>query len=169
MHRSRHARFGLLVDGYSADLYRYAAWLCGDRAMAEDLVQETFMRAWRSLGGLRKEGAAKAWLFALLKREHAREYVRPRESRDETDYTAGVSRHDGDTEALLLRRALAALTPEYRESLVLQVMGGFSCVEIANILEIAPRVAMSRIFRARKYLRDTLSDERLDRSNKVMA
>jgi RNA polymerase sigma-70 factor (ECF subfamily) len=48
------------VRAHSGELYRYAYWLCGDSALAQDLVQETFLRAWRSLDALRETVAAKA-------------------------------------------------------------------------------------------------------------
>ncbi len=172
MHKSRQARFGLLIEAYAADLYRYAAWLCSDRAMAEDLVQETFMRAWHSLDSSKHKGAAKFWLFRMLQREHARQSNRSQAQRAEMGegVLADVGRYDGNAEAVDLRRALAALPPEHREPLVLQVIGGFSCEEIAGILDTASSDVISHLFRARKQLREAVSNERLDRANnKVMA
>jgi RNA polymerase sigma-70 factor (ECF subfamily) len=171
MHRSRQARFGLLIEGYAADLYRYAAWLCGDRATAEDLVQETFMRAWRSLDTLRKGGAAKPWLFSILRRDQCRQPAcRCSQAAElEADSMAAVSRCGTSAETFALRRALAALAPEYREPLVLQIIGGFSCEEIAQLLGINTSAVMTRVFRARRQLRDVLSDDRLDVSSRVLA
>lgn len=56
----KKSRFTILVEALSADLYRYAYWLVGDQHIGEDLVPETFTRAWRSLDNLREDGAAKA-------------------------------------------------------------------------------------------------------------
>ena len=50
---SKQRQFDALVRGLSGDLYRYAYWLCGEDALAHDLVQEAFLRAWRSLDSLR--------------------------------------------------------------------------------------------------------------------
>jgi RNA polymerase sigma-70 factor (ECF subfamily) len=72
----RQARFENLVNGYSDWLFRYAYWLCGERATAEDLVQETFLRAWRFLDSLKEEAAARSWLTTILRRENARKYER---------------------------------------------------------------------------------------------
>jgi RNA polymerase sigma-70 factor (ECF subfamily) len=52
-------RFEMLARAQTPGLYRYAYWLCRDRALAEDLVQETLLRAWRSLDSLREEAAAR--------------------------------------------------------------------------------------------------------------
>ena len=74
---SKQTRFEALVYTLSTDLYRYAFWLCRGQDRAEDLVQETFLRAWRSLDSLRDDKAAKGWLITILRREHARGYERP--------------------------------------------------------------------------------------------
>ncbi len=58
------------------DLYRYAMWICGNDALAKDLVQETFLRAWRALDSLKDVDAAKSWLITILRREYARTFER---------------------------------------------------------------------------------------------
>ena len=64
--------FESMVHAYSKDLYRYGYWLSRDSAIAEDLVQETFLRAWRAIDSLNDAKAAKSWLFTILRRENAR-------------------------------------------------------------------------------------------------
>jgi len=71
-HKNRF--FEQLVSAYANDLYRYAYWLCKQPTLAEDLVQETFARAWKSIESLKDEKAAKAWLITILRRENARLY-----------------------------------------------------------------------------------------------
>ncbi|MCK7500643.1 MAG: sigma-70 family RNA polymerase sigma factor [Comamonadaceae bacterium] len=71
MSYDRTVAFESMVRAYSRDLYRFAWWLCRDRAQAEDLVQETFARAWKAWHTLRDERAVKGWLFAILRNEHA--------------------------------------------------------------------------------------------------
>ena len=68
--------FEQLFAKYSADLQRYAFWLAGDRHIAEDLVQETLLRAWRSLDKLQNPAAAKSWLLTIVRRENARRFER---------------------------------------------------------------------------------------------
>ncbi len=153
--------FEALVEAWAADLYRYGYWLCRNAAQAEDLVQETFMRAWKGLDGLKDSRAARAWLFTILRREHARHYARPAldlVSMDEMDYeSTHFAAAGGDGAAdMEFAQALDVLSPEYREPLLLQALGGYSCEEIAAIMEIKPGAVMTRLFRARQKLRQSL-------------
>lgn len=159
------------MEGYSTSLYRYAAWLCGDRALAKDLVQETFVRAGCSLSSLQCDDAVKPWLFNILKCEYQRQSTRPSVETGQfaPDDIADAVGYDTRAGLFVLRRAVAALAPEYSEALVLQVVGGFSCEDIAAFLGISPGMAATRVFRARRQLRDILSDDRRDGSSKVMA
>jgi RNA polymerase sigma-70 factor (ECF subfamily) len=160
---SRKTRFEALVEGYSSDLYRYAFWLCRSREQAEDLVQETYTRVWRSLDNLRDPQAAKSWLFTILRREHARQFERYQPELAELDPNEvgarGDQGYDHSTEAFALRRALDALAQEYREPLVLQVLGGFSCEEIAAQMGLSRGAVMTRLFRARRQLRAMLEGD----------
>ena len=147
------------MRAHSAELYRYAYWLCGQEALAQDLVQETFLRAWRALDALRENVAAKAWLTTILRREHARLYERkPMPTTDIADLDLSDSgpgpEHLG--EDAVLRAAIARLEPKYREPLVLQVLGGFSCEEIARQLDISEAAVMTQVFRARQKLKSLL-------------
>ncbi len=67
-----------MVHAHSGDLYRFAYWLCRDRNIAEDLVQETFTRAWANWSDVRDEKAAKGWLLTILHHEHARLFEKKR-------------------------------------------------------------------------------------------
>lgn len=157
----KESRFTVLVEAFSADLYRYAYWLTGDKHTAEDLVQETFARAWRSLDGLRDERAAKAWLITTLRRENARRFARKSLERVhlDVDTLATESDFENSPEARALWRALHDLSNDYREPLLLQVVGGFSVEEIATEMELSPGAVTTRLFRARQKLRAVLSDD----------
>ncbi len=151
-------RFEALVHAWSADLYRFAFWLCRHRAQAEDLVQETFLRAWRSLGKLREERAAKSWLMTIMRHEHARQYERYRPEFEDIELDEIGVATAPTVDALLLRRALLTLSPEYREPLLLQVLGGYDCGEIASLMNLSKGSVMTRLFRARQKLRAALGD-----------
>ena len=142
------------VRAYSADLYRYAWWLCRDRHLAEDVVQETLARAWKSWDELRDVALAKAWLVTIMRNELARSFSRHRTTVDiealgEAELPALPS-----FESQLETAELVSLLPEtYREPLLLQVLGGFSCAEIAGILGTTAGAVMTRLTRARQAMR----------------
>ncbi len=161
---TRNSTFEAPVNAYAADLYRYGCWLCRNQAQAEDLVQETFMRAWKGLDGLKDSKASKAWLFTILRREHARHYSRPSldlVSMDEMDYESQHFAAPGSDAAadMEFTQALDALPLDYREPLLLQALGGYSCEEIAGIMQIKSGAVMTRLFRARQKLRSSLESE----------
>lgn len=155
----REVRFNELVGTYMKDLYRYAYWLCGDPAVAEDLVQDTLVRAWKSLDKLNDVKAAKGWLLTIVRRENARRFERkqllPSALPPEELPTARTD-YDTSTEAFALRRALQELPEDYREPLLLQVIHGYSQKEIAARLGISVAGAGTRLFRAREKLRAIL-------------
>lgn len=153
-------RFRTLVHHFHADLYRYAYWLCGHIQQAEDLVQESFLRAWKSLDSLRDDAAAKAWLITILRREYARQFAqRPPAFVDiETQETLTADVPGQDVENFGLRRAIAKLPLEYREPLILQIVGGFSQAEIATLLALKENTVAVRLFRARQRLKSWYTD-----------
>lgn len=158
---SKQRQFDALVRSLSGDLFRYAYWLCGEEALAHDLVQETFLRAWRALADLRETNAAKAWLITILRREHARLYERktPQFS-DIMEIDLADDRDAAQPEFVgedaVIRAAMHRLDPKYREPLLMQVLGGFSCEEIARELDISTAAVMTQLFRARQKLKAML-------------
>ena len=153
---ARKARFQALIGRHMDDLFRYACWLVHDQAVADDLVQETMLRAWKSMDRLKKPEAAKGWLITILRRENARRFERfqPRFSAMPTEALADTHRdYDTSTEAFVLRNAIAELPDDYREPLLLQIIHGYSQKEIAAELGISAAGAGTRLFRARKKLR----------------
>ena len=153
------ALYESMVRAYSADMYRFAFWLCRDRNMAEDLVQETCLRAWKSWQNINDVQASKQWLFTILRREHARLYQSAKPVMVELE-TEELEEHVGyDAMPVLeLNDMLEKLPITYREPLILQVLGGFSCQEIAEIINISEAAVMTRVSRARRLLRELLQD-----------
>src|SRR5579864_3639624 len=146
-----------LFESMRPDLLRFAHWLARDRSLAEDIVQESLLRAWRSRDALKDPGAARAWLLTIVRREHARLYERKRLELVSLDEAAEIPdtapRAGSDAELLTLRYAIMKLPLEYREPLVMQVLGGFSTEEIARELELTGTAVLTRLFRARHKLR----------------
>lgn len=163
---SKQRKYDLLIDSHADDLFRYACWVTKDKNMAEEVIQETYLRAWKSLDKLRDPKASKSWLFTIFRREYARQFERKRFDMQDVENldNAAVSPReiDDSPEAFALRRALKKLENEYREPLIMQVLGGYSCEEIAESMDISTSAVMTRLFRARKKMRELLGTEQLD-------
>ena len=154
---TQRASFEQAVRDCLNDLYRYAYWLCRDRWQSEDLVQETVLRAWRSWPGLREHRAVKGWLFTILYREFVRAGSRARIPTVSIDEAAMEPQDHADPAlAFDMERALRALGDDSRHAVLLQVLGGFTCAEIAGVLGTSEGAVMTRLTRARQALRRTL-------------
>lgn len=148
-----------LLESLRSDLLRFAFWLARDRAVAEDVVQETMLRAWRARNALRDSTSLRPWLLTIVRRENARLHERkqlPTVDIDEvvSSQDVALALSDVDPEIADLRRAMLSLPDEYREPLVLQVLGGFSTGEIASELGLSVPAVLTRLFRARNKLRE---------------
>ncbi len=156
-------RYATLIKLYHADLYRYAYWLCRHKATAEDLVQETYLRAWKSLDSLLDAEAAKAWLITILRRENARRFERKQfdYSEIEQDELQDVTGNSPEQHAAMaqLQKLINQLPIDYREPLVLQLLFGMTGDEIAQLLELNLNTVNTRLFRARQQLRELISHQ----------
>jgi RNA polymerase sigma-70 factor, ECF subfamily len=149
--------FTRLLEMLRPDLLRFAWWLARDRSVAEDVVQETLIRAWKSREELKDPAAVRPWLFTIARREHARLFERKRLPTVDVEELEALGdpslASDGDAGLFDLRRAIMKLPDEYREPLVLQVLGGLTTAEIARELNLTQAAVLTRLFRARNRLR----------------
>lgn len=159
----RHARFEALCGGLRTDLFRFAFWLARDRAVAEDVVQDTLLRAWRSLDSLGEDAAVRPWLLTIARREFARRFERKRFETVDIDDMAVLEDPalgaEETQELAELRAAIFALEDDYREPLVLQVLMGYTTEEIAEQMGLKPGAVLTRLFRARQKLRAAVVGE----------
>jgi RNA polymerase sigma-70 factor (ECF subfamily) len=158
--KDRERWFTRLCEELRPDLYRFAFWLARDRQVAEDVVQDSLLRAWRARDSLEEEGSARHWLLTIVRREHARRYER---KRVETVQVDELVDHESpelavteESEVLDMRRAIMRLPDDYREPLVLQVLMGQTTLEIAAQLGLTQGAVLTRLFRARQRLRREL-------------
>ena len=160
---TRRRRFDELVGVYHQDMYRYAAWLSRDRTVAEDVVQESLLRAWKSLDALRDDAAAKHWLLTIVRRENARYFERRRlDTVDVDDLTPSqeaLLADQPDHELDDVRDAIYRLDDDYREPLVLQVLLGYSTNEIGELMGLRQGAVLTRLHRARLKLKQDLNSE----------
>jgi RNA polymerase sigma-70 factor (ECF subfamily) len=146
------------------DLYRTASRLLGDSAKAEDVVQETYLQAWKSFARFEPGTNCRAWLFKVLINtihHHRRNWFNLRrvpESEAILDQTADCAPPIPDCiahEEIL--RALDSLPADYRAAVMLADVEEFSYKEIARMLDVPIGTVMSRLSRGRSLLRQQLS------------
>ncbi len=146
--------FDAAVRSHAGDLYRYAYWLARDRQQAEDIVQEALLRGWRAFPRLRDPSALKSWLFSIVRNEFLRLVAKNGPAMQSLDDPGmEVSDERAGLFGLEMRDALMALPVAYAEPLALQVLGGFSCAEIATFCDTTEGAVMTRLTRARQALR----------------
>ena len=160
---AKRARFQAICQSLRPDLVRFAFWLSRDRTLAEDVVQETMLRAWKARDTLADEAAAKPWFLTIIRREYARTFERKRfvtvdvdelVAREEPMLAAAEEQNLAE-----MRAALFKLPDEYREPLVLQVLMGYSTAEIARELDLSEAAVLTRLFRARNQLRTLCGED----------
>ena len=158
-HSVRTGRFDRLVGVLHKDMYRYAVWLSRDPSIAEEVVQEALLRAWKSLDALREDEAARQWVITIVRRENARYFERKRlETVDIDNLTPAMMVAGDDSELNELREAIYKLEDDYREPLVLQVLMGHSTREIAAVMGIKPGAVLTRLHRARHKLKAVVEE-----------
>ena len=145
---------------HAPGLLRFARRLHGGGQAAEDLVQETLMLAWRSFRQLAQDSNARAWLFRILIHVSYSKGRKARTSPETVPLTAhfsGASRTTSATERLEVQQALAGLPEEQRTVLLLAIVEGFTCREVAEILGLPLGTVTSRFSRGRLALREILT------------
>jgi RNA polymerase sigma-70 factor (ECF subfamily) len=156
----RRRRFGTLCESLRPDLLRFAFWLGRDRGLADDVVQEAMLRAWKAYDSLGDENKAKAWMLTIVRREFARTFGRKRHQTADIDTLvaaeAEVLAAPQDERLTEMRAAIFRLEEDYREPLVLQVLMGYSTREIAEMMGMQQGAVLTRLFRARAQLRQQL-------------
>jgi len=152
-------------------LYRTALRMTGHGASAEDLVQETVLRAWKSYGQFEKGTNFKAWLFTILTHAFINEYRRRSRAPGLTDFTeiepesrtesvhlaADDLQRLGDQLGDEALRALERVPAEFRIVFLLSTFEDLTYKEIAAVLGVPIGTVMSRLFRARTLLREELA------------
>lgn len=155
-------RYEALVRAYTPDLYRYAYWLCHSKSIAEDLVQDTLLRAWKNLSQLQEAKAAKAWLLTILRHENARRFERKQFEYSDVEQDSLEDPHQSPEQGVAtdrLHRLILELPQDYREPLVMQLLLGMTGEEIATVLQLNLNTVNTRLFRGRAQLRARLQPE----------
>lgn len=152
--------FGVLVDRYGNEFARYAKYMIGSADEAADVIQESLVRAFRSLRRCQDRTNFKGWLFRIVSNQCKTHITRRRrrslESLDAATEIPAVENPVADAEAADLQRrvreALEELPREQREALVLKYIEGLSLPEMAEALSVSVPALKMRLLRARREL-----------------
>ena len=164
--------FGQLVEAHQSKIYSLCYRMTGNAEDAADLTQEVFLSAWRSLSRFQEQSSFGTWVYRMatnasidfLRREKRRQVLSMTMEEDSEERQAQVPDERYSPHRLLEQKearqavadALAALSPEHRQVLVLREMEGLSYHEIGQLLGLEEGTVKSRIARARLALRDFL-------------
>lgn len=170
----RHRRFEKEMMPYMDQLFNYATYLSGDREQASDLLQDTYMKAYRFFDKFETGTNAKAWLYRIMKNTYINEYRRTHRLPEIVEFDEQISpyqmsaqgREDNDLRNMLdtqmfdddIAGALAGLPEKFKSVIVLRDLEELPYEEIAEVLEIPIGTVRSRLHRARALLFDTLKN-----------
>lgn len=177
--RQDHVEFDRLYRENVDRLYRFAQRMCGQGEDAQDLVQETFLKAYRGLRGFRGEAQASTWLYTIAARACIRmRRKRKGEPEHELSLEQFIPTSTGELQLQIpaqgltpeealetkeVRRALhdaiQALPQKYRLVLVLRDMEGLTAKEVGSVMGLNERAVKSRLHRARLFVRKRLSQD----------
>jgi RNA polymerase sigma-70 factor, ECF subfamily len=169
----RHHRFEKEMMPYMEQLFNYAIYLSGDREQANDLLQDTYMKAYRFLDKFETGTNAKAWLYRIMKNTYINEYRRTHRLPEIVEYDEQISayqmadrgsREDNDLRNMLdtqmfdddIAGALAGLPEKFKSVIVMRDLEEMPYEEIAEVLEIPIGTVRSRLHRARGLLFEKL-------------
>jgi RNA polymerase sigma-70 factor (ECF subfamily) len=164
---SEHRIVGRLFAEFADGVYTLAFRMLGDRHLAEDVVQETFIKVMRSLDTFRGDGPMAAWLYRIGYREAIAVSRRRREDPIEpAEIALRADRPADDVEHVVVARelavrldgAIAGLPEALRSAFVLRDVEGLSTAEVAEVLDISSSAVKMRLARARQALRIELKE-----------
>lgn len=176
------AAFGELVERHQGRIYNHALRMMGSAEDAEEVLQDTFVQAFRKLDGFEERSRFSTWIYRIATNEalmRLRKASRKREvfledhpGHEEGDhdrvraFARSALDHVSDREFLeALEKSLDGLPEEYRVVFVLRDVDGLSNQEVADILEISVPAVKSRLHRSRLFLRDQLAHFHRERSD----
>ncbi len=150
--------FVLIYEHFSAQIHRYVYRLVGNQELADDITQETFLKAFQSIRKIAVDSNVSAWLYRIasnacfdaLRRRKLITWMPMLEGGDKTNEFTEEDFSPQVIESQMVRRALTQMPPALAVCLVLRSVEGFSCEEIAEILKIPKGTVFSRLARARE-------------------
>lgn len=167
-------QLGALVEEHSQAVYQLAYGILHDRGLAEDVVQETMIKAWRSLGGFRGDSSVRTWVLRIAHHTAIDVLRRRRDAAvapADLPETEGARSDDPQARAaaraqvVALREALGTLDDTSRSVVLLREVEGLSYQQIADTLELSVPVVKTRLLRARRRLQQAVEGREGDEND----
>ncbi len=151
-------RFEQCVDQCADSMFRVAFRLTGNRTLANELVQETYLNAWKSISGLKDPEKMRRWLFAILRNQYSKLIRKESRSTPTTEHLDSVAAKQTpvDPTKELVQSAIAELEEIHKLPLLLVSMEGMSVDQTAEVLGVPRGTVLSRLHRARQKLKEIL-------------
>jgi RNA polymerase sigma-70 factor (ECF subfamily) len=164
--RGDERAFALIVRAYEAPIFNYVLRMVGDRALAEDLTQDVFLRVFRGLRGYSRRARFTTWLFQVAKNRVIDE-MRAAERRprslvaiEDAPQLEVVDAPIEQSEAIdILLSEVDRLSPDLKEALLLRDIAGLSYNEISDTLDVTLATVKWRIFKAREEVQQALEEQ----------
>jgi RNA polymerase sigma-70 factor, ECF subfamily len=155
--------FVLIYEHFSPQIHRYVYRLVGSQEMADDITQDTVLRAFQGIQSIARDSNVSAWLYRIASNAcfdmlRRRKLITWMPIMEESDKTAEFTEEDFSPQLIeshMVRRTLGEMPPALSVCLVLRSVEGFSCEEIAEILKIPKGTVFSRLARAREAFIET--------------
>ncbi|MEM7455919.1 MAG: RNA polymerase sigma factor [Planctomycetota bacterium] len=152
-------KFEACVDACAESMYRVAYRLTGNHSLARELVQETYLGAWKNIQSLRDVNRMRAWLFGIMRNQYTKLLTRETRAVETTEQTSQIPDHNnGSTHKIKdsVQDALSELEEKYRMPLLLVSIIGMSVQQASVALGIPPGTVLSRMHRGKTKLKEIL-------------
>jgi RNA polymerase sigma-70 factor, ECF subfamily len=156
---ARRQIFQSAVEQFSDSCYRVAYRLTSNHELALELVQETFMAAWRNLGQLQEPERLRSWLFGILRNQFSKQLARESRNRHQILDCEPIVSNDTSRVAGDVQEAVSQLEENQRLAILLVSMEGWTVEEAAEFLSVPRGTVLSRLHRARQRLRVLLTPD----------
>jgi RNA polymerase sigma-70 factor, ECF subfamily len=144
--------FSLIYETYHQDVYRLLYFMSGNKEVSEDLLQNTFIKAFNNFNQLKNREKLKSWLLQIARNQFL-DYLKSAHVSKKADGVEIEIAQNGQAETVVeLMQVLKQLSPDYREVLVLTEMEGMTALEVSEITGISESAVKSRLLRARKEI-----------------
>jgi RNA polymerase sigma-70 factor (ECF subfamily) len=157
-------RFEECVECCADSLFRVAYRLTGNRTLASELVQETYLNAWKSIGTLNDSDRMRAWMFSILRNQFTKLLRDEKRNPSTAENLGDVSLNDASTmrpsnneQVDRVQAALATLDEKHKLPVLLVSLEGMTVEEAASVLDIPRGTVLSRLHRGRQKLKEVLS------------